>query len=53
MKIYELLAKLEKSDLKYELWLPDERDPENDFEISQLVSDSRKVLPGSIFVCVK
>ncbi len=53
MKIKELLAKLEKSDLKYRLWLPENRSPENDPEISQLVSDSRKVLPGSIFACVK
>ena len=53
MKINELLAKLEKSDLKFRLWLPDNRNPENDPEISQLVSDSRKVFPGSIFACVK
>lgn len=53
MKIRELLAKLEKSDLNYKIWLQDDRSPENDFEISQLVSDSRKVIPGSIFACVK
>ena len=53
MKIRELLAKLEKSDLKYRLWLPENRSPENDPEISQLVSDSRKVIPGSIFACVR
>ncbi|MBP9975153.1 MAG: UDP-N-acetylmuramoyl-L-alanyl-D-glutamate--2,6-diaminopimelate ligase, partial [Synergistaceae bacterium] len=53
MKIRELLAKLEKSDLKYRLWLPENRSSENDPEISQLVSDSRKVLPGTIFACVK
>lgn len=53
MKIRELLAKLKKSDLSYKMWLPDNWSPENNPEISQLVSDSRKALPGSIFACVK
>ena len=53
MKIRELVAKLEKSDLNYRMWLPDNWGPENDPEIYQLVSDSRKALPGSIFACVK
>ncbi|MDD4160050.1 MAG: UDP-N-acetylmuramoyl-L-alanyl-D-glutamate--2,6-diaminopimelate ligase [Synergistaceae bacterium] len=53
MKIKELLAKLEKSDISYKIWLSDNWDPANDTEISQLVSDSRKVIPGSIFACVK
>ncbi len=53
MKMSELLSKLEKTDLKYRLLLPENHDPLNDPEITQLVSDSRKVVPGSIFACVR
>ena len=53
MKISELLAKLEKTDLTYKLFLPNNLTSESDPEITQLVSDSRKALPGSIFACVK
>ena len=53
MKISELLAKLEKTDLTYKLFLPNNLTSESDPEITQLVSDSRKALPGSMFACVK
>ena len=53
MKVSELLAKLEKTDLNYKLFLPNKLTSESDPEITQLVSDSRKALPGSIFACVK
>ncbi len=53
MKAEILLEQLEKSDLEYTLRLPENWSPAEGPEITQLISDSRKSGPGSIFACVK
>lgn len=53
MRIDKLIEKLEKSGLEHTVWLPEEWGPNNFAEITQLISDSRKTGPGSLFACVK